>query len=93
MEPESVFGQMKNNMHYRRFRHFGQDKVLMDFAFFAIAFNLKKVAAQLKKTQENDPLPSQDATSRGKEGVERSETITFTHFKPYLSKNVFSIAA
>ena len=43
--------------------------------------------------QENDPLPSQDATSRGKEGAERSETITFTHFKPYLSKNVFSIAA
>lgn len=93
VEPESVFGQMKNNMHYRRFRHFGQDKVLMDFAFFAIAFNLKKVAAQLKKTQENDPLPSQDATSRGKEGAERFEIITFTHFKPYLSKNVFSIAA
>lgn len=28
---------MKFNMAYRRFRHFGKDKVTMDFAFFAIA--------------------------------------------------------
>ena len=41
-EPEAVFGQMKFDMAYRRFRHFGKDKVKMDFAFFAIAFNLKK---------------------------------------------------
>ena len=41
IEPEAVFGQMKNNMHYKRFRHFGKDKVTMDFAFFAIAFNIK----------------------------------------------------
>ena len=32
IEPEAVFGQMKNNMHYKRFRHFGKDKVTMDFA-------------------------------------------------------------
>ena len=43
IEPEAVFGQMKSNMAYRRFRHFGKDKVTMDFAFFAIAFNLKKI--------------------------------------------------
>ena len=43
IEPEAVFGQMKHNMAYRRFRHFGKDKVNMDFAFFAIAFNLKKM--------------------------------------------------
>ena len=42
IEPEAVFGQMKFNMAYRRFRHFGKDKVKMDFAFFAIAFNIKK---------------------------------------------------
>ena len=42
IEPEAVFGQMKFNMAYRRFRHFGRDKVTMDFAFFAIAFNIKK---------------------------------------------------
>ena len=28
---------------YKRFRHFRMDKVKMDFAFFAIAFNLKKM--------------------------------------------------
>lgn len=42
IEPEAVFGQMKYNMAYRRFRHVGEDKVTMDFAFFAIAFNIKK---------------------------------------------------
>ena len=54
IEPEAVFGQMKYNMHYRRFRHFGKDKVTMDFAFFAIAFNVKKMAAKLRK-QGNMP--------------------------------------
>lgn len=39
IEPEAVFGQMKYDMAYKRFRHFGFDKVKMDFAFFAIAFN------------------------------------------------------
>lgn len=53
VEPEAVFGQMKSNMAYRRFRHFGKDEVTMDFAFFAIAFNIKKmcskIAGQTKK--------------------------------------------
>ena len=40
---------MKNNMHYKRFRHFGKDKVSMDFAFFAIAFNIKKMIATMKR--------------------------------------------
>ena len=50
IEPEAVFGQMKYNMAYRRFRHVGEDKVTMDFAFFAIAFNIKKMCAKLRKT-------------------------------------------
>lgn len=41
IEPGAVFGQMKYNITYRRFRHFSKDKVTMDFALFAIAFNLK----------------------------------------------------
>jgi transposase len=49
IEPEAVFGQMKFNMAYRRFRHFGKDKVTMDFAFFAIAFNLKKMCSIMVK--------------------------------------------
>ena len=44
IEPEAVFGQMKADYGYKRFRHFGKDKVEMDFAFFAIAFNLKKMS-------------------------------------------------
>ena len=53
IEPEAVFGQMKNNMHYKRFRHFGKDKVTMDFAFFAIAFNINKMAAKMAKSDRN----------------------------------------
>ena len=49
IEPEAVFGQMKFNMAYRRFRHFGKDKVTMDFAFFAIALNLKKMCSKIAK--------------------------------------------
>ena len=43
IEPESVFGQTKSNKHYNRYRHFKKDKVLMDFAIFAIAFNIGKL--------------------------------------------------
>lgn len=53
IEPEAVFGQMKFNMAYRRFRHFGKDKVTMDFAFFAIAFNIKKMCSKLAKHVQN----------------------------------------
>ncbi len=53
VEPEAVFGQMKFNMAYRRFRHFGKDKVTMDFAFFAIAFNLKKMCSKIAKQTKN----------------------------------------
>jgi len=53
VEPEAVFGQMKFNMAYRRFRHFGKDKVSMDFAFFAIAFNIKKLCAKIAKQAKN----------------------------------------
>ena len=59
-EPEAVFGQMKYNMQYKRFRHFGKDKVTMDFAFFAIAFDIKKMAAKRRempnKQHRNDIL-------------------------------------
>lgn len=53
VEPEAVFGQMKFNMAYRRFRHFGKDKVTMDFAFFAIAFNIKKMGSKIVKQAQN----------------------------------------
>jgi len=49
VEPEAVFGQIKENKQYRRFRHFGKDKVLMDFAILAIAFNIEKLHKALLK--------------------------------------------
>lgn len=49
IEPEAVFGQMKYDMAYKRFRHFGKDKVTMDFAFFAIALNINKMCRKLIK--------------------------------------------
>ena len=53
VEPEAVFGQMKTDMNYKRFRHLGKDKVEMDFAFFAIAFNVKKMARKIAKQAKN----------------------------------------
>ena len=47
IEPESVFGQIKSSMGYRRFRHLGKDKITMDFSFFATAFNIKKLCKML----------------------------------------------
>lgn len=58
IEPEAVFGQIKYNMQYKRFRHFGKDKVSMDFAFFAMAFNLKKMAAKMAKWSKSPVFDS-----------------------------------
>lgn len=49
IEPEAVFGQMKYNRQYKRFRHVGKDKVTMDFAFFAIAHNINKMCSIMRK--------------------------------------------
>jgi hypothetical protein len=43
VEPEAVFGQAESNKGYNRFRRFNNsepDKVMPDFAIFAIVFNL-----------------------------------------------------
>ena len=48
IEPEAVFGQTKFDMGYKRFRHFGIDKIYMDFGIFAISANLKKLL-QIKR--------------------------------------------
>ncbi len=56
IEPEAVFGQMKADMAYKRFRHSGKDKVAMDFAFFAIAFNLKKMCSKIAKQAKNGEI-------------------------------------
>ena len=55
IEPEAVFGQTKSNKHYNRFRHFDKDKVMMDFAIFAIAFNLGKMYRKTENINKNTP--------------------------------------
>ena len=54
IEPEAVFGQTKYNKAYKRFRHFGKDKVNMDFAFFAIAFNIGKMCGKTNLKELKD---------------------------------------
>ena len=53
IEPESVFGQGKSNKQYYRFRHFGKNLITMDFAIFAIAFNLGKMHNKGISTPKN----------------------------------------
>lgn len=72
VEPEAVFGQMKYNMAYRRFRHVGQDKVTMDFAFFAIAFNIKKMCAKVAKGWSKD-------ANNPKKGLESAQQKAIRH--------------
>lgn len=45
---QAVFGQIKFDLHYRRFRHKGKDKVYMEFAIISMAHNLRKL---MRKTQ------------------------------------------
>ena len=76
IEPEAVFGQIKYNMQYKRFRHFGKDKVTMDFAFFAMAFNLKKMAAKMPKWNKSPvpgPLPGATGHKNGPLGLRVSQ--------------------
>ncbi len=49
IEPEATFGQIKYDSQYKRFRHIGKDKVTMDFAFMAIAHNIKKMCSVMRK--------------------------------------------
>jgi len=64
VEPEAVFGQTKADKQYERFRHFGLDKVKMDFAIFAIAFNIGKLYNKAKNTPQNqEKSPSEEKNS------------------------------
>ena len=51
MKVEAVFGQIKWNKGYKRFRHKGLDKIIMDFGILAIAFNIGKMINKQKKTK------------------------------------------
>lgn len=50
LEPEPVFGQLKHNHGYTRFRHFGKAKVTMDLGFVFMALNILKLYRNMKKS-------------------------------------------
>jgi transposase len=61
IEPEAVYGQTKANCQYDRFRHFGLDKIKMDFAIFAVAFNIKKLHNKIENTpKKKSKMPLKD---------------------------------
>ncbi len=53
IEPEPVFSHIRYDGGYLRFRHFGQDKVEIDFAVLAIAMNLSKLTRKLASSAKN----------------------------------------
>ena len=61
IEPEAVFGQIKFNKQYRRFRHRGLDKVRMDFALLAMSFNIQKLWKNLVRKATNAPSDPSDS--------------------------------
>ncbi len=50
LEPEPVFGQLKHNHGYTRFRHFGKAKVTMDLGFVFMALNILKLHKNIQKS-------------------------------------------
>lgn len=50
LEPEPVFGQLKYNHGYTRFRHFGKAKVTMDLGFVFMALNIMKLHKNIQKS-------------------------------------------
>ena len=62
IEPEAVFGQTKANKQYDRFRHFGGDKVKMDFAIFAIAFNIGKLHNKTRNSSKHQKKSPKEAS-------------------------------
>ncbi len=50
LEPEPVFGQLKHNHGYTRFRHFGKSKIRMDLGFELMALNVLKLHKNIRKS-------------------------------------------
>ena len=49
IESEAVFGQIKNNMNYKRFRHFGKDKVFHGLCLPSHCLQYKKDVCKTDK--------------------------------------------
>ncbi|WCF11077.1 IS1182 family transposase [Paenibacillus thiaminolyticus] len=56
VEPESVFGQMKNNRGFRRFLLRGLSKVSLEVGWLSLAHNLLKWAVMKQKGRVGEPV-------------------------------------
>ena len=54
IEPEAVFGQIKDAHHFRRFRLRSMPKVNIEFGLIAMAHNLRKLAKLITDRPNND---------------------------------------
>ena len=50
LEPEPVFGQLKHNHGFTRFRHFGKAKISMDLGLMFMALHILKLHKNMKKS-------------------------------------------
>ena len=55
IEPEAVFGQIKSNRKFNRFRLRGLEKVTVEFGLISIALNLEKMMKKASKKTKNSP--------------------------------------
>ena len=64
IEPEAVFGQIKDAHHFRRFRLRSLPKVNIEFGLVAMAHNLRKLAKLITdKPNNGNNKPNNDNTS------------------------------
>jgi transposase len=52
IEPETVFGDLKQNFHLKRFMLRGKEKVEVEFGLFSMAHNLNKLTKSLKNDKK-----------------------------------------
>lgn len=53
IEPEAVFGDIKYNHGFRRFRLRSTEKVKIEFGLVALAHNLRKYFKQIMQQEQN----------------------------------------
>ena len=52
IEPEAVFGDIKHNHGFKRFRLRSKDKVKVEFGLVALAHNLRKYFKQITQREQ-----------------------------------------
>nr|WP_269320137.1 transposase [Streptobacillus canis] len=53
IQVERPFGDIKENFDYDRFRRKGLERTKLEFAMYALGFNLRKYINDIRKNREN----------------------------------------